>query len=223
MKLGDYVEIRTTVGDVAAAVAFYEKLGFKSLGGDVVTDGSINIHLLTSDEPSPTLGYAGSDLAAADALDIGAQVSGDSTTLTTAEGLHVRLTSQPGSVAMPEGTSLNRTPISHLGKFGEFALPVANRDAAIAFWQKLGFEPLLVADEPYPWAIFSDGLIVIGLHQTGDFDQPHITYFTADMAERIAKLEADGLAVRFLSEQDKSNAAFTAPGDQCFFLFVGEI
>ncbi len=224
MKQGNYVEIRTTVEDIAAALEFYEHLGFKAIGGDAVTDGSINIRLLPGDDqPSPTLGYAGSDLAAVVALNIGVQSSGAAATFTAPDGLHVRLEAQPSSVPMPDGTSLSRTPISQLGKFGEFALPVANRDAAIAFWQKLGFEQILVEDEPYPWAIFSDGLIVIGLHQTSDFDQPHITYFTADMSERIAQLEADGLAVRFLSDDDRSNAAFTAPGGQCFFLFVGEV
>lgn len=223
MKAGNYVEIRNTVGDVATALAFYQKLGFKSVGEDIVTDGSINIHLLTGDEPALTLSYAGSDLAAALALDIEAQVSGDSVTLTTPDGLQVQLTAQPSSVPMPEGTSLSRTPISELGKFGEFALPVADCAAATTFWEKLGFAPLHLADQPYPWAILSDGLIVIGLHQTKDFAQPHITYFSMDMAERIAQLETDGLAVRYLTEADKSNAAFTAPGDQHFFLFAGEV
>jgi len=223
MKSGDYVEIRTTVGDVAEALAFYGKLGFRQVSEDVVSDGSINIHLLVGDEPSPTLAYAGSDIAAIADLGITAQTSGDTASFIAPGGLHIRLDAQPGSVLMPDGTSLSRTPISRLGKFGEFALPVEDRDEAIAFWQKLGFEQFLVADQPYPWAIFSDGLIVIGLHQTSDFDQPHITYFTADMAERIAQLQADGVAMRFMSEDDKSNAAFTAPGGQRFFMFVGEV
>ncbi len=217
------MEIRTTVEDIAGAMAFYERLGFKAVSKDVVTDGSINIRLLVGDEPTPTLGYAGSDLATLATLEVDAAINGDVASFTTPDGLRVHFDAQPSSVPMPDGTSLSRNPISQLGKFGEFALPVADRDAAIAFWQKLGFEQFLVSDEPYPWGIFSDGLIVLGLHQTSDFDQPHITYFTADMAERIARLEAEGLAVRFLSDDDRSNAAFTAPGGQRFFLFVGDV
>ena len=230
MKPGNYVEIRTAVGDVAEALAFYQRLGFRALGDDVVSDGCINIHLLSGDEPSPTLSYAGSDLAALAALGLGAEISGDVATLTTPDGLHIRFTSQASAVPMPTGTPTSRTPISRLGMFGEFSLPVADRDAAIAFWQKLGFEQFLVSDEPYPWGIFIDGLIVLGLHQTRDFGlpnitaQPYITYFTSDMAERIAQLEADGsIVVRFVTEGDKDNAAFTAPGGQHFFLFSGEI
>jgi catechol 2,3-dioxygenase-like lactoylglutathione lyase family enzyme len=224
MKPGDYVEIRTTVGDIAEAQVFYEKLGFKAVGGDVVTDGSINIRLLIDDEPSPSLGYAGSDVAAiTTALGFDTPPSHDSTSFTAPDGLNIRLDAQASSVPMPTGTPMSRTAISHLGKFGEFALPVADRDAAIAFWEKLGFEQMYAADEPYPFVIISDGLIVLGLHQTSDFDQPHVTYFAADMAARIARLQADGVVVRFMSEDDKSNAAFTAPGGQRFFLFVGEV
>ncbi len=197
MKSGDYVEIRTTVSDIAEAREFYQRLGFKAIGGDVVTDGSINIHLLAGDAPSATLGYAGSDLAAIAALGLGAERDGDVVTLIDPDGLRLRFTSQASAVPMPDGTALQRTPISRLGKFAEFSMPVANRDAAIAFWQKLGFAQFHVFDEPYPWATSSDGLIDLGLHQTSDFDQPHITYFTADMEERIARLQADGLEVRF--------------------------
>jgi len=41
MKLGDYVQISTTVSDLAVALAFYENLGFKPVANAVVTDGKV--------------------------------------------------------------------------------------------------------------------------------------------------------------------------------------
>src|SRR6266849_4791910 len=70
MKLGDYVQISTTVSDLAVALAFYEKLGFKQVANAVVTDGSLNILLLTGNSPSPALSYAGSDIEQIKALGI---------------------------------------------------------------------------------------------------------------------------------------------------------
>jgi hypothetical protein len=46
---------------------------------------------------------------------------------------------------------------------------------------------------PYNWAIISDGLNIVGLHQTKDFTTPTITFFAADMKDKIEKLKTEGL------------------------------
>ena len=46
---------------------------------------------------------------------------------------------------------------------------------------------------PYKWGIFSDGLMIVGLHETDFFDKPSITYFSADSKEIIAGLQEKGL------------------------------
>jgi catechol 2,3-dioxygenase-like lactoylglutathione lyase family enzyme len=216
MKLGDYVEIQTAVGDVAAARAFYATLGFQPVAADVVTDGSLNIRLLPGESQAPTLRYAGSDPAAV----------GDGTPIPAPGGISIIRTAEPSDAPMPPGDALTRSPISRCGKFAEFALPVADLDAACAFWQDHGFEQLHYGAGDSPYAILSDGLIVIGLHQTTDFAAPHITYFALDAADRITALAAAGVAMRPVPpEMDGQvvNAAFTGPGGQHFFLFHGEI
>ena len=226
MKLGDYVQISTTVSDLAVALAFYEKLGFKQVANAVVTDGSLNILLLTGNSPSPTLSYAGSNIEQVKALGLPLEGDDDSAIFVEPNGLHVTLTTEKSNIPMPGGTPMTRTPLSRCGKFGEFAVPCKDIQASIAYWEKLGYERLYYAEEPYPWAILSDGLLVLGLHQTTDFAGPHITYFAGDMAERIEKLKADGITMTAVPPEvdgKVANAVFTAPGGQKIFLFHGEI
>lgn len=229
MKLGDYVEIVTVVDDVAEAQAFYERFGFRQAGAGVVTDGSINIRLRDRAQASgyagPAFSYAGGDPAAIEGLD-GIERDGDSATLVDPNGLRIVVSERKSEVPMPAGDPLKRTPISHFGKFGEFSIPCRDRDAAIRFWEKLRFESIYAPTEPYPFAILSDGLIILGLHQTTDFSAPTITYFAGDMTDRIAQLKQEGLAVTEMPPEVDGrivNATFSAPGGQPFFLFLGEI
>ena len=225
MKLGDYVEIQAAVDDPAAAQAFYEGLGFAPVDEDVVTDGTLNIRLRPA-AGGVTLAYRGGDRAALAALDPGLAADGETAAFLAEGGLQVTVTAAAGPVPMPEGAPLAATPRSRLGKFGELALPVADAAAAGAFWGRFGFAPLFTAADPYPWGIYSDGLVVLGLHQTRDFAVPHLTYFAADMAGRLAALTAAGLDTRPVPPEVDgrvANAAFTGPGGLHFFLFVGEI
>jgi len=226
MKLGTYVEISTTVEQNDAAVAFYQQLGYQHAGYSVLTDGSINLNLAPPGVPAPMLRYAGSDMEALTAADIGVQQSDRGVgILKTPEGLHIMLSPFDSRVPMPEGTPTTRTPLSRCGTFGEYAIPTSDLQASRAFWERLGFQTLHSADEPEPYAILSDDLIVVGLHQTSDFSEPHITYFAPDMAERIQTFQAEGLPITPMPAEDGSvvNAALEGPGGERFFLFQGSL
>ena len=71
---------------------------------------------------------------------------------------------------------------------------------------------------PYPWAILSDGLAVVGLHQTTNFAVPTITFFASDMKEKIEKLEAGGLK-DFVQTMGAGNITLTTPEKQKVNLF----
>lgn len=219
MPQGNYVEILTAVPDIAEATTFYEKLGFKKLTENILTDGSLNIHLKLGDFSSPTLHYMG---------------SARNEEMTSPEGVRLVLSTEKSPVPMPEGTALERKPISRCGKFGEFALSVKNLKESAAYWEKLGFDQLFSHEEPYPWGIFTDGMMVLGLHEHVSFGNdveeyqptsPHITYFSADMADRIAAFKSEGIAMTTIPPMvdGVTNAEMTAPGDVRFFLFTGEI
>ena len=228
MKLGTYVEVALSTRDSAISLAFYESLGFKKLGDDVMTDGSINIRLMEDSFDSPTLSYWGTDMAA-----IFSRLSRKPEPMHTGEfhspnNTRVTITREKSKIKMPGGTPSQRIPISRLGKFGEFSIPVQDRTKAMAFWMALGFEALHGAEIPYPYAILSDGLIVVGLHQTPDFDETVLTYFATDMAQRIQqfeKMQVDirGLKSGELPDGSYQNAFMSSPDGQGFFLFHGEI
>ncbi len=223
VNLGDYVEILTSVSNLAATEEFYETLGFQKIGDFVFTDGGINIHLSSDNFPSPTLHYAGSDIESVKLLAIPLDTTG---AFTDPNRLRVQLSAQPSGVSMPQGDPFRRSPISRCGTFGEFAIPCVDAKAAVAFWQRLGFKQLHLTDEPYPWAIMSDGLIILGLHQTTSFTTPTITYFAGNMADRIEQLQRDGIAMTPLEppiDGRAVNAVFGSPDGQKFFLFEGQI
>ncbi len=121
------------------------------------------------------------------------------------------LTMSPQDYSKPE-KYVNKT----CGMFGEFAHPVADLEKSISFWQQLGFIVLSKNESPYPWAIISDGLAVVGLHQTKTFSYPAITFFAADMKEKISKLKNVGLKDYSGGE---SNITLTTPEKQYINLF----
>lgn len=133
----------------------------------------------------------------------------------------------------PSGKSLRDFPQEDLAKpekypnrkcgvFGEFSHPVKNLEESIAFWKQLGFDALGINQQPYPWAILTDGMNILGLHETKDFSYPAITYFAPDMAARIKRLKEEGIdsITKFGgSGGGPGNVVVTTPEGQKFFLF----
>ena len=141
-------------------------------------------------------------------------------------GIDVVVSGQPSEAPMPTGSPLERESSARCGKFGELAMPVANLSDAIAAWEMVDFASLHRAEEPAPWAILSDGLIVIGLHQGETFNGPHLTYFAPDMAARVAAFQSEGWPVTPLlpgQEPPIDNAVLVSPGGQGIFLFTGDL
>ena len=103
------------------------------------------------------------------------------------------------------------------GLFGELAHPVQDIDKSMIFWEKLGFKLLSRMTTPYNWTIISDGLSIIGLHQTESFVKPAITFFACDMKEKIEKLKTNGLAG--FTDKGGSNIVLTTPEEQNINLF----
>lgn len=230
MKLGTYVEIKLKSKNIDKSMSFYEYLGFRKIGDDVMTDGSINIRLDESNFSSPTLNYMGTGDETIRAIFKNQPQAADdvhNAEFKSLNGLTVAITRDKSKVKMPAGTPVNRSPISRLGKFGEFSIPVKDVAKAILFWAKLGFEPLHIAQIPYPYSIMSDGLIVIGVHQSSDFHHVTITYFAQDMQSRIETLAGEGLDMHPMKSDIQGeiydSAAFQSPDGQQFFMFNGEV
>jgi len=247
MKLGDAVQISIGVPSLEATLPFYEKLGFKKIGQDTkpypwaqLTDGMIVV-LLNQDG----MRYSGLLYFAADMADRVAQLEAMGIIFaqkTEQDGklfqaiffdpnrLGVGLVNADASQHYkPDGNSFSRC-----GKFGEFSIRIKDLPASMAFWQKLGFDPIGGGNEPYPWQIMSDGMMLIGLHQSNNaeeyqkdhFKEPTISYFSTDSAERIEQLKRGGIQTTFEIKNDQgrvTEAGVQAPDGQSFFVFYGEV
>jgi predicted lactoylglutathione lyase len=242
MKLGAFVEFSLSVKDVAAAQKFYGNLGFKSTKAApadyptaAVTDGSVVLALHQVEFKSPTITYFGS--AVAECLstlqenNIDAKVlkreSGKAAEVEFADINGQRVVLKTQAPAQREGVSFEMmTPAGPKGKerhyskcgiFGEFSIPVKDRAASAAFWQKLGFQKMFESDAPYPWGIYSDSVTVLGIHQTTEFKETALSFFSKDSKDRIASLKKEGF--QFLVDLDPTNSVLKSPNGQMIFVF----
>jgi len=230
MKLGTYANLIFGTKDIDTSIIFYERLGWRKLGHDVITDGCINVHFKLNHKPSPTLAYSGSDIPAirelfnSDKRKKKGNASGNAN-FKSPNGMSIQLTENESPVPMPDGTPTTRTPISQFGFMGELTIPAQHLPSATGFWAKLGFEPVHVAQIPYHYAILSDGLMIIGLHEHPS-QKIALTYFDPNMNEKIPQFQADGLKLNILNSDDNGNpqnATFASPEGVVFYLFTGSI
>jgi len=122
------------------------------------------------------------------------------------------LTMQPQDYSNPEKYQ-NKV----CGMFGELAFPVKDLESSILFWEKLGFKTLSKRSSPYPWAILSDGISIVGIHQATNFSSPTITFFAADMKEKIENLKNAGM--KDFKDSGPASAVLTTPEQQHINLF----
>jgi hypothetical protein len=244
-KLGDVTAITITSPDLNKSLNYYQQLGFAELyRADFpfpwiqITDGALIIMLRQDTIPYIALTYyvINIDKVVADLKEAGVSLKAMPTPdkmirrflISTDEGHNITLVSYIEGFKMPTGTTMLTmqpqdfsNPAKYTNKvcgmFGEFAFPVKNLENSIIFWEKLGYRSLSKKSSPYPWAILSDGLGIVGLHQTNDFAMPTITFFASDMKDKIEKLKQAGL--NNFSESGESNIVLTTPEQQKINLF----
>lgn len=243
--LGDVTAITITTPDLETSLAFYQKLGFKELlRADMpfpwiqITDSALLIMLRKDSQPYIALTYYVMDIDKSVAELTTAGISFVTKPnpndmikrclMRSPDGMNVSLVTFVEGFFQPTGPTLLTMPPTDFSKpekypnrvcgiFGEFACPVTDIDASMEFWSKLGFVLLSRRTSPYPWAIISDGLSIIGLHQTDSFTKPTITFFAKDMKEKIETLKANGIAD--ISEKGGANIVVTSPEKQNINLF----
>lgn len=244
--LGDISAITISTPDLEKSFRFYKQLGFEEiLRYDLpfpfiqISDGALLIMLRKDDGPYISLTYYIKELEKTVSELESNGVSFASKTnlgdmirrciIQSPDGLNIALVTYVDGFAQPPGpTMLTTDPANYFkpdtyvnkisGLFGEFAHPVKDLEVSILFWEKLGFKTLSKYSSPYPWAIISDGLSVVGLHQTEDFNYPAITFFASDMAEKINRLINDGLE-NYTNQGSNGNIVITTPEQQHIFLF----
>lgn len=246
-KLGDVACVYVTTPDLDSSVAFYEKLGFLKIASNTfpvpwaqVSDGSLLITMRKDNEPYMGLTYYVNDLEKTVAQLEKENIKFDRIPMESdpvkryyiksPDGFHVMLVSNLGGFKIPDGmTMLNmkpgdfslpdKYPNKQCGVFGEFCHTVTDINSSVEFWKKLGFTVKNLEKTPYPYAILSDGLMIIGLHQTDHFNYPAVTYFGLNTSKRIQQLKEKGLQ-NFSEVQGKDNVVFKTWEGQHFFIFA---
>ena len=207
--LGEITAFTITTPDLEKSLAFYQKLGYTEVfRADYpfpwiqVTDGVVLIMLRQDPKPYMALTYyvKNIDKVVADLDKKGVPFASRAKPkdmlkrylITTPDGLNVSLVSIVEGFSQPKGPGMlamkpedYANPEKYVNKtcglFGELAHPVKDLEKSLEFWSLLGFAAVSKFTSPYPWAIVSDGLSIVGLHQTTHFTEPAITYFAADM------------------------------------------
>jgi hypothetical protein len=243
--LGEITAITITSIDLDTSFAWYQKLGFREVfQADwpfpwiQITDGALLIMLRKDANPYIALTYYVKDIdkVVADLKGKGIKFLQEAKAsdmvkrylLQSPDGMNVSLVNIVDGFYQPGGaTMLKMNPQDYFnpekyenkicGLFGEFAHPVADLEAAIVWWELLGFKAVSKFTNPYPWAILSDGISIVGAHQTSDFTQPIITYFASDMKDKIAKLKEGGM--NDFDNEGANNTTLTTPEQQKINLF----
>lgn len=244
--LGDMACVYITTTNLDSSAAVYNKLGFKQTGSNTypvpwlqVSDGSLVIMLRNDVKP-----YIGLTYYSDQADKIAAQLAGKGIVFTqqpkegdpirryyfnTPDGFSIMLASNLGGFKQPSGLTMatmkpddfskpEKFPNPQCGVFGEFCHPVKDLAVSLTFWKTLGYTVMYETQAPYPHAILTDGLMIIGLHQTNHFDYPAITYFGMDISTKIRKLKENGLT-NFREADGVNNQVLTTWEQQHFFIF----
>ena len=252
MKLGSASQIVIGTEDIEASALVYDRIGFRRIAegnspGPFIqyTDDSSLILVTQDGMKYMGLIYFSKDMLRTvdELMSRGVEFQQQTNDaagnffhgiFTTPDGVMINLVNfDPGNMYQPDKKLINlgeedfkdvsKYPNHLLGIFGEFSVPVKDLEKSLEYWHSLGFEVLSKNDQPYPWSIVSDGLNVLGLHQTTEFNVQAITYFAPDMQTRISALKKNGLEENIgnfngTGGGDK-NAVLTTMEDQHFFLF----
>ena len=245
-KLGEVACVYVTTPDLDSSVAVYAKLGFPKIASNTfpvpwaqVSDGSLLIMMRKDAIP-----YIGLTYYVTDIEKVVAQLEKDGVVfvskpkegdpikryyIKSPDGFNIMLASNLGAFQQPTGITMlsmkpeelnaaGKYPNKQCGVFGEFAHPVADLKASVEFWKKLGFKTSAEMKEPYPHAILTDGLMIIGLHQATHFTYSAITYFGLNTEQRVRQLKDSGLK-NFSEVAGKNNVVLKTFEQQHFFIF----
>lgn len=235
--LGSFLELAIPTADVAAALAFYESLGFvQAPVGEawpyayaVVTDGRISLGLHGAGLEEPTLTFVApgvrSRLAEFDALGLALErtrlddVALHEAAFRDPDGHLVRLL-EARTFSPP---ALEPTFESALGYFGGFA--VASHDPATSgrFWESLGFVAFSGEDDgAAPGTVLASSRDLNLAFRTTSHAAPTLCFTSVDATRRVATLRDRGFdfAARLPSGSPHEAAALLRGPDGLHLLVV---
>ncbi len=192
MILGNNVEISLSVNDLKQSEDFYLKLGFNKINSvnsenDSIIyfiDGNNIISLRNNNFHFPVITYHVTDLETriSDLRIKGIKTilnfdsNGDifSANVIAPDMQTIRLVNSDFSLKNKD------TQIPGIGRLGFVSIEVEDIKHAERYWIKLGFKSLLLKNCGFPCGLYTDGNIIIGLHETDILGSNGLAYFTDD-------------------------------------------
>lgn len=238
VELGEKAQLVYNVQDLNRSIAFYKQLGFHLLDSPdekkdwaLLSDEAILLLLNEHSERFTGISYMSPDMPQRAAALEQEGIQFDQTQ-SSDRGLVQATCFDPNHIGIslirfnPSGMpDLDLNKDTRCGIFGEFFIPTEDYESSVNFWQSIGYKALFTSRDPYPHGIFSDGRMIIGLHQRSDFNTPALSYFAPDMSRRIKSLRLEGLefAREYPDDDGKvRNAVLSSPDDDYIFLFEGD-
>jgi len=236
--LGRYAHVSIGTKNMGANRQFYEALGFKVTSQDnfpwpwiMLSDGSVNIQL--NDDGMTYFGLSYFDGAMADRV-AAFKARGIQPTMETSAPFPTTIVTDLDSVLgfgfvsyeMP-GTTPPLKSEGVFGAMGGVAIPVSNLDSAVVWYTQLGFKEQSRDKSPYPWATMTDGLVLIGLHESPHFKKPTLTYFSLDSKTHLQRLVEAGIDVKSAipggDKKEMTNGVIKSPDGWPINIFYGEL
>lgn len=250
MKLGNGMYILRNVENLEKSSTFYKNLGFMKLEDNIdlhskdqfvlYTDGLLNLMLLQGSRSSTSLLYYNENVEnhIPKLEELGVNFHKRNISDIEELGVFEVIIKSPNDVKVVirndrfnEKHEINPRENKSLldwGQFGEFSIPVKDFEQAEKFWNSCGFTTTFKDVKPYKWGILFDGILILGLHETSDYDNianQSITYFHPHMDEKIRMLQQMGFEFENFSEGsiETGQAVLTSPDGLKIFLFKGSI
>jgi catechol 2,3-dioxygenase-like lactoylglutathione lyase family enzyme len=204
--IGRFLEVSLPAPQILESWEFYQRLGFApATVGEiwshryaVVTDGRIRLGLHDAPLDGPTLSYVLPDLAKhlaaleADGVEFESRVLGNDAfneaRFVAPAGQRARLV-EARTFSPPE-----RTQLSVLGWFEEYAMPVDDLERARSYWEKLGFVAAAEGSEPWPYVSLTSDTLDVGLHLTRELTAPTLVFSADDLQLVRKRLSEIGVA-----------------------------
>ncbi|MES2629508.1 MAG: hypothetical protein V4616_11120 [Bacteroidota bacterium] len=245
MKLGRACQITIGSTNVRESYEFYRLLGFRKLAEDrrpfpwiKITDGSIVLLLYQNGDNYLGLTYFDRDMdkivsqLSDEGIKFVQRGTRENIFITPTDTIVVLVKADHEAMFVPQNKMLldlteadygipERYPNPALGIFGEFSHPVADLKEAITCWQKLGYKLHHQTMEPYPWALMYDGQMILGFHETNDFDHLALSYFSPEVIARVEQFSEKGIYTTEYTGTGGSpeNVVIRTPENQRIFLF----
>jgi catechol 2,3-dioxygenase-like lactoylglutathione lyase family enzyme len=200
--LGRFHEISITTADIRASVDFYEALGFSQCRtGDtwphpygVMTDGRVFLGLHQYRFPSPSVTTVRAGIAAAipEFTALGIELAFAKTGDHCFNEIGFRDPSGQMITVLEARTYFPATRApreqSLCGWFEAFSLPATDLDASAAFWERLGYVALEMAEAPWLHRPLAGNDLPLALHRPRTFDRPMLVFTTPELAARLGRL-----------------------------------